>query len=115
MDHMTDYIAWLGDFDFDIRPFGEVDAMVLCTLAYYDFGPVIPEIAGKKGGFFLRDALPAIESGEISIRITGGEQGAGEVIRAAALSKRFDALLRQRGAFCPRDTGTRRTRTARYR
>ena len=68
MDKTTDYIAWLGDIDFTVRPLGEVDAIVLCTLAYYDFGPVIPEIAGKRGGFFLKDILPCMESGKIEIR-----------------------------------------------
>ena len=92
MDKTTDYIAWLGDIDFTVRPLGEVDAIVLCTLAYYDFGPVIPEIAGKRGGFFLKDILPCMESGKIEIRITGGEQGAGEVLKAAAMSKRFGEL-----------------------
>ena len=69
MDKTTDYIAWLGDIDFTVRPLGEVDAIVLCTLAYYDFGPVIPEIAGKRGGFFLKDILPCMESGKIEIRM----------------------------------------------
>ena len=92
MDKTTDYIAWLGDIDFTVRPLGEVDAIVLCTLAYFDFGPVIPEIAGKRGGFFLKDILPCMESGKIEIRITGGEQGAGEVLKAAAMSKRFGEL-----------------------
>ena len=92
MDRTTDYIAWLGDIDFTVRPFGDVDAVILCTLAYYDFGPVMQEASGKRGGFYLRDAVPGIESGKVGIRITGGEQGAGELLKAAALSKRFGEL-----------------------
>ena len=90
MDHMTDYIAWLGDISFDIRPLGEVDAMILCVLSYYDLSPVM-DPDGEP--FQLKDALPKIESGDLQIRITGGEQGLDSVLLAAAKSKRFGELV----------------------
>ena len=90
MDNMTDYIAWLGDTDFDTRPLGEVDAMILCTLSYYDLSPVMDPNGAP---FYLKDCLPNIYSGELEIRITGGEQGLNAVLAAAARSVRFGELV----------------------
>ena len=37
MDTLRDYIGWMGDYDFQAVPFGDVDALILCALSYYDF------------------------------------------------------------------------------
>ena len=89
MDNMTDYIAWLGDISFDVRPLCEADAMILCAISYYDLSPAMDSDGAP---FLFKDALTNIESGDLQIRITGGEQGLTEVLRSAAASKRFGEL-----------------------
>ena len=90
MDKMTDYIAWLGDVDFDARPIGAADAMVLCALAYYDMSPVL-DPNGEP--FYLKDRCESIRNDGLEIQITGGEQGLDAVLAAAAQSKRFGELV----------------------
>ena len=89
MDNMTDYIAWLGDTDFDARPLGEVDALILCALSYYDMSPVL-DPNGEP--FYLKDRIEKISRNGLEIQITGGEQGLDAVLRAAAQSRRFGEL-----------------------
>ena len=89
MDNMTDYIAWLGDIDFDTRPLGDVDAMILCALAYYDLSPALDPNGAP---FYLKDCLETIEKEGFEVKITGGEQGLTAVLKAAAASVRFGGL-----------------------
>ena len=37
MANMVDYLAWRGEFGFDITPWNEVDALLLSTLCYLTF------------------------------------------------------------------------------
>lgn len=39
--NIFDYLTWRGDVPFSIDPFNEVDNLVLCQLAYTDFGDVL--------------------------------------------------------------------------
>ena len=97
MDGLKDYIEWLGDVDFSAKPFGEVDAVILCLISYFDLGPAEADqtegsSAEPDSPFFLRDCLKAIEEGKLQLRITGGEDGNLGVFKAAAQSKRFGEL-----------------------
>ena len=38
-----DYIKWRGDLPFDRDPLNSVDAVIFASIAYMDFGGVIPE------------------------------------------------------------------------
>ena len=91
MDGLKDYIEWLGDVDFSAKPFGEVDAVILCLISYFDLGPAEADqtegsSAEPDSPFFLRDCLKAIEEGKLQLRITGGEDGNLGVFKAAAQS-----------------------------
>ena len=88
MDKLTDYIRWLGDFDFDVLPFREADALILCVISYFDLSSVFE---GKEHPL-VSDCLPMIEAGEARLCITGGDMGHGEIFELAARSKRFGNL-----------------------
>jgi hypothetical protein len=45
MATMRDYLAWRGDLTFAERPFNDVDALILATLSYLDFGGIVPPAA----------------------------------------------------------------------
>lgn len=42
MANIIDYLQWRGDVPFDIDPFNEVDALVLCELVYTPFDGFLP-------------------------------------------------------------------------
>jgi hypothetical protein len=42
MANIVDYLKWRGDVPFDIAPFNEVDALVLCELVYSPFDGLVP-------------------------------------------------------------------------
>ena len=42
MASILDYLKWRGDVPFDIDPFNEVDALVLCELVYAPFDDLVP-------------------------------------------------------------------------
>lgn len=42
MANILDYLDWRGDVPFDIDPFNEVDALVLCELVYAPFDGLVP-------------------------------------------------------------------------
>ena len=94
MDGLKDYIEWLGDVDFSAKPFGEVDAVILCLISYFDLGPAESDAPGDDASapFYLHDCLKSIEEGKLQLRITGGEDGNLGVFKAAAGSKRFGEL-----------------------
>ena len=116
MDGLKDYVEWLGDLDFDVKPFCDVDALVLCVISYFDLQPVVGACGAASGGpaptgtgtsgvgaagpgpgagahtILIRDCLPHIADGELEIRITGGDQGNRAIFEAAAASKRFGDL-----------------------
>ncbi len=91
MSSLADYIRWLGRFDFRTLPFGEADALVLCVLSYFDLGPAI-RMMGPGETVTLADCAPALESGSVTLQITGGDMGNGEVFREAMGSRRFGSL-----------------------
>jgi len=112
MDGLKDYIEWLGEFDFSAKPFGDVDALILSLLSYFDL--VIEQPGGQEAGkqtsknakaadsqktgsrrseaLRLKDLQPQIEAGGLTLKITGGDTGTADVLRAAAASRRFGEL-----------------------
>ena len=89
METLADYIRWIGDLDFRAYPFRDADALVLCNIAYYDLDPVM---RNEKPDHTVSDCIPMIEAGEAKLMITGGDLGNGEVLEAAARSRRFGTL-----------------------
>lgn len=89
METLADYIRWVGDLDFCAYPFRDADALVLSNIAYYDLDPVMRQ---EKPEHTVSDCIPMIEAGEAKLMITGGDLGNGEVLEAAARSKRFGTL-----------------------
>lgn len=55
MANIDDYLAWRNDVPFDIDPFNEVDAAVLCELVYADFDGIVPG-PGVKEKISISDA-----------------------------------------------------------
>ena len=90
MDRLTDYIAWLGDVDFDARPLGEVDALIMCVISYFDLSPAMDPNGGT---FYLKDCAQTEFSGKLGLKITGGDLGNSDIFLAAAKSKRFGELV----------------------
>ena len=89
MDQLVDYIRWVGSLDFQSYPFREADALVLCTISYFDLNPVFAEA----GTVMVRDCIPMIESGKAALRVTGGDMGYSAVFEAAVRSRRFGSLI----------------------
>ena len=90
MDGLVDYIKWLGDVDFDAKPFNEVDALIMCVISYFDLSPAMDPNGGV---FYLNDCMQTELSGKLGLKITGGDLGNSEIFREAAESKRFGGLV----------------------
>lgn len=41
MADLFDYLKWRGDLSFTVSDFNEIDALILCQLAYIDFSDII--------------------------------------------------------------------------
>lgn len=85
MDTLIDYIGWMGSFDFDAVPFSEPDAMVLCLLSYFDLSPALPS---PDSTTLLKDCAGY----DLPVKITGGDMGYTDVLRAVLASKRYGEL-----------------------
>lgn len=90
MDKLTDYIAWLGDVDFDARPLNEADALIMCVISYFDLSPAMDPDGGT---FYLKDCAQPGNSGKLGLKITGGDLGNSDIFLAAAQSRRFGELV----------------------
>ncbi len=55
---ILDYLSWRGDLSLAIRPFNEVDNLILSELAYADFRGIVPPPASGES-ISLRDAVSA--------------------------------------------------------
>jgi len=88
MDGLHDYILWLGDYAFSTVPFQDVDAVILCLLAYCDFAPLFE----RSGEALLRDSQRLIDGGEVHIQRIGETGPFIRILEAAARSRRFGAL-----------------------
>ena len=90
MDRILDYVKWIGELDFAAYPFREADALVLCSISYFDLTPVLPEASSRAP---VSDCLEMITSGKARQLITGGDQGNLAIFEAAARSRRYGRLV----------------------
>jgi hypothetical protein len=90
MDHGTNiesYLGWRGDIPFSVSPFSEIDAIVLCKLAYYDLSSL--DEAKTDAGLSL---LECVQKAPSAIAPKGlNSEGAG-FFEAAARTKRFGSI-----------------------
>ena len=90
MDHGTNiesYLGWRGDILFSVSPFSEIDAIVLCKLAYYDLSS-LDEVKAEEG-LALLDCVQKAPSA-IALKSLSSE-GAG-FFEAAARTERFGSI-----------------------
>ena len=90
MDHLIDYIKWMGDISFKALPFNEADALVLCMLSYYDLSPLFQ---GRTKKAPLRESLRLLEEGTVRVMLVGRNRGFREILECAARSERYGTLL----------------------
>ena len=90
MDNLRDYVGWMGDYAFDAVPFGEVDSVILCTLAYFDFAPLF---GGEATSARLRDGLAAFEAHRCAYTaVNVRDMDYQALLQDAAASRRYGAL-----------------------
>ena len=91
MDHLIDYIQWMGDLSFAELPIQEADALVLCMLSYFDLTPLFPE--NGKGPVPVREALRLIQENRVRVMLVGRDRGFQKILDCAARSRRYGELL----------------------
>ena len=89
MDTLSDYIQWMGEYPISMTGFRDADALVLCALSYIDMSPVFSRGTEECR---VRDCREMIESGQLRVMITGGDEGDPELLAHAAVSHRFGDL-----------------------
>lgn len=88
MSTLLDYILWLGDYPFSAVPFQEVDAIILCLLAYIDYSTLF-EHADEA---LIKDCQRMIDAGTARVQGVGKAEAYIQILKAAASSRRFGAL-----------------------
>ena len=91
MDHLIDFIQWMGELSFRELPFREADALVLCMLSYYDLTSLFPE--GGEGPVPVSDCLRLVEEDKVRVMLVGGDRGFRKNLECAAKSRRYGELL----------------------
>ena len=86
---LSEYIRWVGAFDFERLPLQEADAVILCVLSYFDYS----EMCKESSEFRLESCLPLIEQNAITLCTAGADAGNSEILKEAALSVRFGNLV----------------------
>ncbi len=89
MDTLTDYVLWMQDFSFSQVPFREVDALILCNLAYYNFSSLFD---GSKDTVYVRDAQKILDTGSVEVEIAIHDEKYTELLQAVVASRRFGDL-----------------------
>ena len=89
MDTLTDYVLWMRDFSFSQVPFREVDALILCNLAYYNFSSLFD---GSKDPVYVRDAQKILDTGNVEVEIAIHDEKYTELLQAVVASRRFGDL-----------------------
>ena len=97
MANITDYVRWYKDFDFEARPFGKVDNIVLCQLAYLDLKPILGEDYtenSERQAPTLADCIMLLKKMGIPIRKQAPDDSErfDALVRACVASKRFGTL-----------------------
>lgn len=96
------YLGWRGDISFLASPFTDVDAIVLCKLAYFDLSSVT-EAAGD-AGIALADC---IDKAPDAIMLKGlNNEGAGFFAQAARSARFGSVLVRHYVDAAPESDGT---------
>ena len=113
MDSLMDYIQWMGDFPISATGFQDADALILCSLSYFDFSPLFTvdrdetptskdlihesiamskeeRTIGKRRR--LRDCLGVIGEGQLRTVGVGNENSYSELLTLAASSRRYGEL-----------------------
>ena len=97
MANIYDYLQWRADITFDMRPFNDVDNLILSTLVYLDFGDIVPS-EEQGGSVSLRHACNALlrkGGGDISSFMRSFFALDPTFVRLVASSQRFgDTQLR---------------------
>ena len=91
MDHLVDYIQWMGDLSFSALPVSELDALVLCMLSYYDLSPLFEK--KNRAAVPVRDCLRLIEEDKVRVMLVGRDRGFRQILECAARSERYGSLM----------------------
>lgn len=95
MSNITDYVRWYKDTDFNAKPFGKVDNIVLCQLSYIDFKPVLGEdYTASSNVLTLSECIAKFKEMNIPIRKQAPDDSERftALVRACAASARFGKL-----------------------
>ncbi len=86
MANILDYLFWRGDLTFVERPFNEVDNLILCELAYANWGDRVP-LLGSGKILLLSEAARIYR--EAGIDQSKQMNNPAPLLRAAATARRF--------------------------
>ncbi len=89
MDTLTDYVLWMSDFTIAETGFRDVDALILCNLAYYNFSELFE---GAEGPVYVRDAQKMLDSGNVQVEIAINDNKYTDLLQAIVHSRRFGNL-----------------------
>lgn len=95
MTNITDYVQWYKDLEFDSKPFGKVDNLVLCQLTYIDFKQILGEdYTDDSDALTLSECIAKFKRNGIPIRKQAPDDSERfqALVRACAASKRFGNL-----------------------
>lgn len=67
MGNLFDYLDWRGDLSFSEVGFGEIDSLILSTIAYVDFDGIVPREHGEK-------SIALLAAARQYLRVHSGEQ-----------------------------------------
>ena len=67
MGNLFDYLDWRGDLSFSEAAFGEIDSLILSTIAYVDFDGIVPSAHGEK-------SIALLAATRQYLRVHSGEQ-----------------------------------------
>lgn len=91
MGNIIDYVRECGKITFKERPLGEVDSLVLCQLAYLNYGPFVEGMDGEKCSVSIQDIYLHSDRDRILDDYWYRENNK-ELFTAAARSARFGSL-----------------------
>ena len=89
MDSLQDYVLWMQDFTFAETGFLDVDALILCNLAYYDFSRLFDEQTKE---IYVRDAQKILDADQVKVEIAIHDKKYTDLLQAVVHSKRFGNL-----------------------
>ena len=95
MPNITDYVRWYKDVGFDVKPFCDVDNLVLSQLSYLDLKPVLGEdYTEESDAPTLNECVKRLRQQGIPIRKQAPDDSKRfeALVRACVASKRFGTL-----------------------